>query len=134
MTQDPEARRIEELLAKQRAGEASAAESEELALYAREHPALAGRIEQMDRERELGGGWLARVEADSKLQAAETSPRVRLERGLGLGLMVGGFAFTMLAPVVGLAAVGTGVLLLLYSFVRARLATHRSDPYKDVAK
>jgi ferric-dicitrate binding protein FerR (iron transport regulator) len=134
MTNDPEHERIEELLGRSRTGEATEAEREELELYVKSQPELRALVERSQRERELGEGWLQRVEADEKLQALGASPRVRLERGLGLGLLVAGFGLNLVAPAVGGIAMGTGVLVLLYSFLRARFAEQKSDPYKDVLR
>jgi hypothetical protein len=47
---------------------------------------------------------------------------------------VAGFGLNLVAPVIGGIAMGTGVVVLLYSFVRARLAEQKSDPYKDVLR
>jgi len=132
MTNDPETHRIEQLLGRARTGEATEAEHEELELYAKSQPEIRALVERSQRERELGEGWLQRVEADEKLRALGASPRVRLERSLGLGLLVAGFGLNLIVPAVGGIAMGTGVLVLLYSFVRARLAEQKSDPYKDV--
>jgi hypothetical protein len=132
MTNDPEQDRIAQLLGRARTGEATEAEHEELELYAKSQPEVKALVEKSQRDRELGEGWLRRVEADEKLQALGASPRVRLERGLGLGLLVVGFGLNMIAPTVGGIAMGGGVLVLLYSFVRARIAEQKSDPYKDV--
>jgi hypothetical protein len=134
MTNDPEKERVEQLLGRSRTGEATEAEREELELYAKEQPEVRALVEKSQRESELGEGWLQRVEADDKLQALGASRRVRLERGLGLGLLVAGFGLNLIAPAIGGIAMGTGTLVLLYSFVRARLAEQKSDPYKDVLR
>jgi len=132
MTKDPEKERIEQLRVRTRTGEATEAEHEELELYAKSQPEVRALVDRSQRERALGEGWLQRVEADEKLQALGASPRVRLERGLGLGLLVAGFGLNLIVPAVGGIAMGSGLLVLLYSFVRARIAEQKSDPYKDV--
>ena len=129
---DPEAARIDELLERAERVGVSEAESEELALYAAEHPELAARIDAAGRRRDLGHGWLERVHRDNALKRTETEGRVRLERGAGVGLGALGFLLMLVDPVLGMTALGSGVAVLLYSFIRVRARTHREDPYKDV--
>ncbi|MCB9567134.1 MAG: hypothetical protein H6710_07985 [Myxococcales bacterium] len=112
---DPEEARVAELLDRVRRGELSEGEREELALYAAE-------------------GWLARVEADDRIATIEGSRGVQIERGIGLALVLGGLVTSSLAPLTGSLALLAGVLLLIYSFARVRLATHRRDPYKDIKR
>jgi hypothetical protein len=134
MATDPEQKRIEELLGRSRTGEASDAEREELELYTRERPELLARVAAVDRERSLGEGWLQRVEADHRLKTVEAGARTRLERRVGLGLVVAGFVLEVLTPVIGGPVLGAGLLVLLYSYVRSRLREHKTDPYKDVVQ
>lgn len=131
---DVEDHRIEELLAAQTRGTASEAETEELALYVQQRPALRERVEQAVRDGDLGQGWLQRVEQDHQVQLAEQAPRVRLERGLGLGMAGVGMLLWLFSPVTGAPMVAMGTLVLLYSIVRVRLETHATDPYKDVIR
>jgi hypothetical protein len=131
---DPEAARIDELIDRAERGGVSEAESEELALYVAENPALSARIETADRRRDLGGGWLERVRKDEAIQKAETDGRTRLERGGGLGLAALGFLLQFVNPFVGVAVLGSGIALLLYSFIRVRAKQHKDDPYKDVQR
>lgn len=129
---DPEAARIEELLAAVARGEASDADREELALYTASNPDLPARIRDSARTGELGEGWLARVEGDNRVQLTEQSTVTRVERGAGLALVLGGMGLSLLAPGVGAVGIVAGFGVLLYSFARVRLKTHRDDPYKDV--
>lgn len=131
---DPEAARVDELLAQHRHGRATEAESEELALYVRDRPELRPRVDQAAREGVLGEGWLARVERDHQVQKIENSGRARVERGIGLVLVIGGYLLTLATPAVGGAAIAAGFGLLLYSIVRTRLASRASDPYEDVVR
>lgn len=133
-TPDVEEERIEQLLAAQTRGNASEAETEELALYVQQQPRLRHRVEQAVRDGQLGQGWLERVERDHQVQLVEDAPRARLERGLGLGLAGVGMLLWLLSPVAGAPVVGVGTLVLLYSLVRVRIKTHAADPYKDVIR
>lgn len=131
---DAEDLRIEELLGAQTRGDATAAQTEELALYVEQRPELRARVEQAVQHGELGQGWLSRVEADHRVELAEQAPRVRLERGAGLGMVGLGFVLSFLVPAAGTPLLGLGMVVLLYSFVRVRLKTHAIDPYKDVIR
>ena len=131
-TDDPEAARIEELLAAVARGEASDADREELALYTASHSDLPARIQDSRRTGELGEGWLARVEGDNRVQMTEQAKLTRIERGTGLALILGGMGLGLVAPAAGGVGIVVGFGVLLYSFARVRLKTHRDDPYKDV--
>jgi anti-sigma factor RsiW len=126
--------RIEELLAARARGNATEAQTEELALYVEQRPELRARVEQAQQHGELGRGWLSRVEADHEVELAEQTPRVRLERGSGLGLLGLGAVLSFIMPFVGTPLLGLGTLVLLYSVARVRLRTHAIDPYKDVIR
>lgn len=132
---DIEDRRIDELLAAQTRGTATEAETEELALYVTQRPELQARVDKAVRDGELGEGWLERVERDHQVQRVEQSPRARLERGVGVGLAgVGLLLWYVASPVTGAPVLGIGALVVLYSLIRVRLATHATDPYKDVIR
>lgn len=131
MVDDPEARRISELLARITRGEQTEAEAEELELYAAADPAVRAAVEERTRQAALGAGWLARVEADHQVTSLERSPGVRLERGLGVGLVALGLVAAALAPVYGAAALVVGLGLLVSSWLRVN---HRRDPYKDIQR
>lgn len=131
---DAEEARIEELLAAQTRGDATEAQTEELALYVGERPELAARVEQAARNGELGQGWLVRVEADHQVELVEQAPRARMERTVGAGMAVAGLVLSFVAPAVGAPLLGVGSLVLLYSIIRVRLRTHAADPYKDVIR
>lgn len=131
---DPELARIDELLAAVGRGEASDAEREELAMYASDHPDLPARIEASASAGELGQGWLARVERDDALQLHEHARTTRAERGAGLAMILAGMAAGFVSPTVGTVGIVGGFGVLLYSFLRVRMKTHRDDPYKDVER
>ncbi len=129
---DPEDARIEELLARVARHEATDAEREELAMYEAERPDLPARIQERARARELGGEWMARIEGDHRVQRHEQARTTRVERTAGLAMILGGMALGFLAPTAGTVGIVGGFAVLMYSFVRVRLRTHRDDPYKDV--
>ncbi len=130
---DPEAARVQALLMRQLEGNASDAETEELALYASDRPDLRNHIQEQVARGTLGEGWLERVRKDEAIAATEGSTRARVERGTGLALLLGGWGLSYLTPIgVGFAAIG--MLIVLYSLVRVRLATHQTDPYKDIVR
>lgn len=131
---DPELARIDELLAAVARSEATEAEREELAMYAADHPDLPARIEATTRAGDLGRGWLARVERDDRLQLHERTRTVRAERGVGLALILSGMAAGFVSPTLGTVGIVGGFAVLLYSFLRLRIKTHRDDPYKDVQR
>ncbi len=131
---DPETRRMKELVLAASRGEASPSEREELSLYAEQNPELLGRVESAARDRELGGGWLDRIEADDRLQRTESHKRTKLERGVGLALLGGGIVAGFALPIAGATAATLGLGLLLWSFVRVRLSTLKDDPYKNVKR
>ncbi|MCY1068662.1 hypothetical protein OV090_28240 [Nannocystis sp. RBIL2] len=131
MADDPEARRVSELLDRITRGELGEAEAEELELYAQHDPELRAAITARTQQATLGGGWLARVEADHRIARAERSPRVLLERGLGGLLVALGWLTWVAAPALGPGMVVVGLGLLVYSWIRVN---HRQDPYKDIQR
>lgn len=134
MVPDPERQRLEELLGRVTHGELTEAETEELALYSAGDPELERTIAERRREQALGGGWLARVAADHEIQRVEASPQARIERGIGLALFGAGVGVSFFAPITGTVALVLGMVILLASLLRTRLATARRDPYKDIQR
>lgn len=134
MVDDPERQRLDELLGRITHGELTEAETEELALYSAGDPELERTIADRRREQALGGGWLARVAADHEIQRVEGSRQARIERGLGLALFVAGVGVSVFAPLTGSVAIAAGLVILLASLLRTRLATARRDPYKDIQR
>lgn len=131
---DPEHERVQALLQRSLAGTATDAESEELALYATDRPDLRDHIEAQVQRGALGHGWLERVQRDQSIAEVDGSRRAQLERGVGLTLLLSGWLLVYLSPVVGGPVAGAGLLILLYSLIRVRLATHAQDPYKDIER
>src|SRR5689334_23340944 len=118
MVDDPEGRRVSELLDRLTRGQLDEAEAEELELYAQGDPQLRGTIEARASQAALGGGWLARVEADHRIARAERSPRVLLERGIGGLLVALGAVAWAAAPLLGSGMVVAGLGVLLFSWIR----------------
>lgn len=131
-TSDPETARVDALLERAERGSVTAAETEELALYVQRDPSLAVRIEEAARRGELGRGWLDRVHRDEALARLDRSTWARTERALGLAALALGTISTLVSPAAGAALLTGGVVILTYSFVRARVRAHAQDPYKDV--
>ena len=131
---DPEMRRIEELLVRVEAGEASDAEVTELELHAERHPAVLLRLERGSRDARVSEGWLARLEADRRVAEIERSAITRVEQATGLVLLLGGVALSFFAPAAGAGSMTAGLVTLTYSFLRVRIRTARHDPYKDVER
>lgn len=131
---DPETARIDELLERHLGGDATDAETEELALYHEERPDLRARIDESMARGPVGQGWLERVRKDEAIATVDGSSRARTERATGLALLVGGWGLSIPLPAVGLPMMGIGFIVLMYSIVRVRLATHRDDPYKDIQR
>jgi hypothetical protein len=140
MSDDPELRRIAELLVRQRQGRLADAELEELALYLDEQPALVeharahlgelvlvqptGVAEGEDR------AWLERVRGDRALSWAKQTPQARIERSLGLALVGAGVVGVFAGVPFGIYVALGGSVLLLGSFLRVRLTTR--DPYDQI--
>jgi hypothetical protein len=131
VSDDPEVRRVSELLDRITRGELSEAEAEELELYAAADPELRAVIEARSRQAALGGGWLARVEADHAVARVERSAGVVLMRGVAVAMVVAGLLFAGAAPVVGSSLLLVGLAVLLFSWIRVN---HRHDPYKDIQR
>lgn len=129
---DPEEKRVAELTSAVRGGVATEAEKEELVLYSEDDAEVLALVKQVDEQREVGGQWLARAEADRRMVAAENSPLSKLEQRVGVGLMVGGglTGFLFFPPALLVMLVGAGVLTL--SVLRVKLKTAGDDPYDDV--
>jgi ferric-dicitrate binding protein FerR (iron transport regulator) len=138
MDEDPELRRIVELMAGEREGRLEEAETVELALYREEQPALAEAARaSLALRPALGlgppadeGAWVERVRAGQALEAAERAPRTRGERAAGLALVAGGLALSMIGWAGGSVMLIVGLSLLLGSFIRVRLSSR--DPYDRI--
>jgi len=128
----PEQERLLQLTRRVREGSATEAEREELALYANESPENQALAVRVQRDGELGHGWIDRYAADRELVAEEESPLSLAERKVGVGLVVAGAVSALFVPPVGVAAVGLGAGLLAWSVVRVALKNRGKDPYGDI--
>ncbi len=128
---NPEEKRLNELTSAVRSGVATEAEKEELVLYSEGDPEVLALVAQVEEQREVGGAWLTRAEADRRMVAAENSPLSQMEQRVGVGLMVGGgIAGFFFPPALLVMFIGAGVLTL--SVLRVKLKTAGDDPYDDV--
>ena len=129
----PEEKRLQELTTAVQSGVATEAEKEELALYIEDNPDVEALVRRAAHEREVGGQWLARAEADRRMVAMENSPETQLEQRVGVSLLVGGGIAGFFFPVaLLLALVGAGMLSI--SVLRVKLKTLGKDPYDDVER
>lgn len=142
MTED----RLAELMVKVVDHVATPAEREELMAHVTQHTELARELEQHQALKAVSDGWVARLEHDLLMDAHQSRSSVRIERTLGLTLLLvglcslGGFGLVELlfepdAPLwvkIGVTASVAGVLTLLGSLIRQRLTT--SDPYSEVIR
>lgn len=128
---EPEEERLTELTRRLREGVASDAEKEELALYADGQPEVQALVKRAAEERELGGHWLARSEADKRLSAAAKTPLTIAERRVGVALVVGGGVGALFVPAAAVAMVA-GAALLTWSILRVRITATDKDPYEDI--
>lgn len=142
MTDDPELARVTELLAAERTGTIDDAGREELALYGDQPELLAharARVPALVAPASATGpaghqdqAWLARVREDEAIVQANQARRTKIERGLGAGMIVGGWTLTMFGSALGVVMGGVGVLLVLASFVRVRI--QQRDPYDEIKR
>lgn len=95
-----------------------------------------------------------RLEALSLLEAPDAvvrriwrSPYHRLARNAGLWLVIGGYVALVgyalyclaaedgpIVPRLGVFAIVLGTAILLFTFVRERIESHRDDPYKEIER
>jgi hypothetical protein len=132
MDDDPEQRRVVELLLRQRRGLLEDAEQVELDIYRGEQPELVSAAEAQAEQAALGQGWLARVEADEALRKAERTPGTRIERAAGVVLLGAGWLATIAGWQLGPVMVVGGIVILIASMIRVRVGRGRRDPYDDV--
>ncbi|MFV8752543.1 hypothetical protein ACNOYE_18505 [Nannocystaceae bacterium ST9] len=140
MSDDPELRRVAELLVARREGRLAEAETEELALYVDEQPELVeqarARLAELILPPSAGAtgdtdrAWLERVHDDRALTRAHSTTWTRAERGFGLALVGGGWVFALFGWAAGPLVALVGVALLIASFLRVRLMNR--DPYDRI--
>ncbi len=140
--------RYEELMVKVVDRTASPAEREELMSWLVDKPELRRELEEQQALTASIGGWMQRLEADLQADLQRKSPAGRLERGLGVALVLfglatltgWGFVEMMMEPDVPLfvrvasgATIAGGVLLLVH-VVRTRFLGGARDPYDEVIR
>ena len=140
--------RYEELLVKIVDRTANPAEREELMAWLVEKPELRRELEEQQALSASINGWMQRLEADLQADLQRNSPAGRLERGLGVALVLfgvailtgWGFVEMVLEPEIPLlvrtaaGATIAGSLLLLVHFVRTRFLGDARDPYDEVIR
>ncbi|MFO7563342.1 MAG: hypothetical protein R6X02_11925 [Enhygromyxa sp.] len=135
--EDPELQRVTELLARERSGSLDDAGREELALYGDQAELVEQAHARVPALLVPGGSddrtWLARVRDDEALVRANSAPRTRLERGVGVAMIAGGWVVSVLGSPIGAVLAGAGAALVLASFIRVRLAQRR-DPYDEIKR
>lgn len=131
---DPERERLEQLSARVAAGTLSEAEAVEVEMHLQSRPELATHMQNLVAARQDDDDWVARVEGEAALEKVENSTMSRVERGLGLGLFLPGFALCFVLPFIGVPMVLIGTVILAWSVLRIRLATFQKDPYRNIDK
>ncbi len=140
--------RYEELIVKVVDGVASPAEREELMAAVVADPARRAELDAHLALKAATDGWVARLEHDLVQDRWEARAPVRYERAIGVALLALGLALLtgwglvelaldegVPMPLrVGGAASVAGAVLLLFSVIRWRIATRRSDPYEEVIR
>ena len=131
---DPERERLEQLSARVAAGTLSEAEAVEVEMHLHARPELATHMQNLVAARRDDDDWVARVEGEAALEKIENSGLSRVERALGLGLFLPGFALLFVLPFIGAPMVLVGTAILAWSVLRVRLATFQKDPYRNIDK
>lgn len=139
--------RLEALMVKVVDGIADAAERQELMSHLVDRPDLQVELDAHLALKATTDGWMDRIRVDALIDASERDPVQRVERTVGLALLLGGssllggFGLIELllatAPLwvkLGTSGVVAGLLILLISVVRGRLATRSADRYSEVIR
>ena len=127
---------------------ATPAEREELMTWLMDHPEERAELDAHRAIKAITDGWVERLEHDLVQDNWDKKALVRWERALGIFLVVVGISVLsawglvelMYDPGVPMLIRGStgglvaGSLLLLFSVVRWRLATHPKDPYTKVIR
>lgn len=143
-----EEQRLAELMVKVVDRVATPAEREELMAVVVEVPDLRAELESQQAFKAVTDGWMSRLEADLAADRDRTNPVRRVERGLGVALILLGIAVmwgwvwvqllmdpTAPPPIrFGIGALASGGLLLLFHVVRLRWFSGEPDPYAEVIR
>ncbi len=127
---------------------ATPAEREELMAWVVDKPELRRELESHQVVKAVTDGWVERLMVDIAEDRVRESGGTKLGVGLGLGvlltsvLLLAGWGIgalfldpeVPLAVQLGVAGCTIGVCVLLGVVVRWRLATHKTDKYKDVIR
>lgn len=138
--------RLEKLMVSVVDGVATPDEQRELSEHLKMRPELAAELESHMSIKSMTDEWVGRLELDLAEDRHRTS--ARLEARLGVSLLLAGLAVltgfglveAMMAPDAPMwVRVGTGLslggsLLLLVAVIRWRLATLKSDAYKEIVR
>ena len=132
---DPEAARIDELLERHLGGDANGCRDRRARALPRGAPRICAR---RSTSRWRAGRWgtggssgCARTKRSRPWTAARV-PGSSARWAWRCSWAAGGVSIPL--PAVGLPMMGIGIILLMYSIIRVRLATHRDDPYKDIQR
>ncbi len=127
---------------------ADPAERQELMAHLITRPDLQVELDAHLALKATTDGWMERIGLDALIDAQARDPVRRVERAVGLSLLVGGGALLggfglielLLLPTaplwikLGTSGVLAGLAILLFSVVRGRIATARDDRYSEVIR
>jgi ferric-dicitrate binding protein FerR (iron transport regulator) len=145
---EPTDERLAELMVKVVDRVATPAEREELMARVVADPVLRAELEDQQAFKAVTDGWMSRLEADLAVDRDRTNPGRRLERGLGVGLILlglavlwgWGWAEVLMDPSAplplrfGIGALAAGCLMVLFHVVRVRWFSGDRDPYSEVIR
>ena len=140
--------RLATLMVRVADGLATPAERRELDSHLRQHPNLSQELEAHMQIKAVTDQWVSRLDVDLAGDKHQAKASTQLEARLGLALLfvgvgiLGGFGLAELmldaeAPLwarLGTGATLGGLLVLLLSVIRARLATIKHDAYTEVIR
>ncbi|HHO50994.1 MAG TPA: hypothetical protein ENK18_09025 [Deltaproteobacteria bacterium] len=139
--------RLEELMVRVVDGLADATERQELMAHLVDRPDLQVELDAHLALKATTDGWMERIGVDALSDARARDPVQRVERAVGLSLILGGISvlagFWLIellisaAPLwmkLGTSGVLAGLTILLISVIRGRLATHHADRYSEVIR
>ncbi|MEL6345034.1 MAG: hypothetical protein AAFV53_18100 [Myxococcota bacterium] len=140
--------RLAELMVRVADQSASPAEQQELQDHLRHHPELQEELDAHMKINAITDDWMRRLDLDLAEDRFQVSATTRLELRLGTALVVvglgtlSGFGLVEMlldpaAPLwvkVGMSALAGGILVMLLSVIRWKLATRKSDAYQEIVR
>lgn len=140
--------RLAELMVKVVDGVASPAETEELMSHVIDKPELRAELDGQRAIKATTDGWMARLQADLAADHDRTSTSRRGVRGLGVLLLLAGFAILTGWPLselfladdvpfwmkTGTALSCAGAILLTAHMIWTRFLSGTADPYDEVIR